>query len=82
MSILIQNINATLTEPISDSLIGIQGVSTSVYDTTCNHIEAPGFEAFVFNFSKVISTENLTTNVNYGLIVNNNNTFKELNISY
>jgi hypothetical protein len=53
-----------------------------VYDTTCNHIEAPGFEAFVFNFSKVISTENLITNVNYGLIVNNNNTFKELNISY
>jgi hypothetical protein len=82
MAILIQNINATLSNIISDSLIGIQSVSSSVYETTCNHIEAPGFEAFVFDFSKVIFSENLTTGVNYGLIVNNNSTFKELNISY
>ena len=82
MAILIQNINATLSNIISDSLIGIQSVSSSVYETTCNHIEAPGFEAFVFDFTKVIFSENLTTGVNYGLIVNNNSTFKELNISY
>lgn len=82
MAILIQNINASLSNIISDSLIGIQSVSSSVYETTCNHIEAPGFEAFVFDFSKVIFSENLTTGVNYGLIVNNNSTLKELNISY
>jgi hypothetical protein len=82
MAILIQNINMTLSNIISDSLIGIQSVSTSVYGTTCNHIEAPGFEAFVFDFSKVISSENLTTGIDYGLIVNNNSTLKELNISY
>jgi len=82
MAILIQNIQGNITEAISDSLISIQGVSTSVYETTCNHIEAPGFEAFMSDFSTVSSTETLITNVNYGLIVNNRATFKELNISY
>jgi hypothetical protein len=82
MAILIQNINGSITEAISDTLISIQSVSTSIYETTCNHIEAPGFEAFMFDFSKVISTETLTTGINYGLIVNNKSTFRELNISY
>ena len=82
MPILIQDINASLSDIISDDLIGIQSVSTSVYETTCNHIEAPGFEAFVLDFSKVSVSETLNTAVNYGLIVNNNNTRKELNITY
>lgn len=82
MPILIQNINANLTEAISDTLISLQGVSVSAYETTCNHIEAPGFEAFMFDFSSVSSTENLKTGFNYGLIVNNKATFIELNISY
>ena len=82
MPILVQDVNATLTDIISDSLIGIQGVSMTAYETTCNHIEAPGFEAFVFDFSKVTSTETLTTGIYYGLIVNNNTTHKKLNISY
>ena len=82
MSILIQQISTNLSDIISDSLIGIQGISTSVYETTCNHIEAPGFEAFLFDFSNVTSSEELITGINYGLVVNNNNTFTELNISY
>jgi hypothetical protein len=82
MAILIQNIAANLTEAISDSLISIQGINAEVFGTTCNHILAPGFEAFVFDFSKVISTENLVTNNNYGLLYNNNKTFTDINISY
>lgn len=82
MAILIQNISANLTEPISDTLISLHGINASVYETTCNHIEAPGFEAFMFDFSSVLSTEIILTGKNYGLIVNNKSTFKELNISY
>jgi hypothetical protein len=82
MPILIQNINANLTDIISDNLISIQGVTTEVYDTTCNHILVPGFEAFVFDFSKVISTERLDSNFNYGLNFNNNKKFIDINISY
>jgi hypothetical protein len=82
MPILIQDINFTTSDIISDNLNGIQGVSFSVYETVCNHISAPGLEGYFFNFSNVIRTEILNTGVNYGLIVNNNNTFRELNISY
>jgi hypothetical protein len=83
MAILIQDINFTTSDIISDKLNGIQGVSFSVYETVCNHISAPGLEGYFFDFSNVIRTETLNTGVNYGLIVNNNNnTFRELNISY
>jgi hypothetical protein len=82
MAILIQNFTGSITEAISDTLISLRGINASVYETTCNHIEAPGFEAFMFDFTYVSSTETLITGINYGLIVNNNATFKELNISY
>lgn len=82
MAILIQNISGNVTEAISDTLISIQNVSASIYETTCNHIEAPGFEAFMFDFSTVSSTETLNSGINYGLIVNNKSRFTELNISY
>lgn len=82
MAILIQNFTGSITEAISDTLISLGGINASVYETTCNHIEAPGFEAFMFDFTYVSSTEILTTNINYGLTVNNNTTFEELNISY
>ena len=82
MAILIQNFTGNITEAISDTLISLSSINASVYETTCNHIEAPGFEAFMFDFSSVISSETLKTNVNYGLIVNNNAIFRELNISY
>ena len=53
MPILIQDINFTLTDIISDNLNGIQDVSFSVYETVCNHISAPGLEGYFFNFSNV-----------------------------
>jgi hypothetical protein len=67
---------------ISDNLNGISDVTFSVYKITCNHISAPGFEGYLFNFTNVINTEILNSGVNYGVIVNNNNTFEELNITY
>jgi hypothetical protein len=82
MAILIQKIRTNLTEAISDSLIGIHSINAEVHETTCNHILAPGFEAFIFDFSKVTSTETLITDSNYGLIFNNKKTFTDINISY
>jgi len=82
MPILIQKITSKLTEAISDNLISIHSINAEVLETTCNHISAPGFEAFMLDFSKVTSTETLTTNSNYGLIFNNNKTFTDINISY
>lgn len=82
MAKLIQNINGLVSDIISDNVTSIQDVKTSVKLTTCNHIEVPGFEGFVFNFSKVTSSEVLISDTNYGLIVNNNSTFKDLKISY
>jgi hypothetical protein len=82
MPILIQKITSNLTEAISDNLISIHSINAEVHETTCNHILAPGFEAFMLDFSKVTSTETLTTNSNYGLIFNNNKTFTDINISY
>ena len=82
MAKLIQNINSSISDIISDNTISIQDVKTLVKTTTCNHIEVPGFEGFVFDFSKVTSSEVLISDNNYGLIVNNNSIFKDLNISY
>lgn len=82
MPILIQNINGSVSDIISDNIINIQNVESYVYTTECNHIEVPGFEAFVFDFSKVTSSEVLNTGNNYGLIINNKSIFKEINITY
>lgn len=82
MPILIQNITGGISDIISDNITNIQNVESYVYTTKCNHIEVPGFEAFVFDFSKVTSSEVLNSGNNHGLIINNKSTFKELNITY
>lgn len=82
MPFLIQNISANFSDIISESISSQNEVTFQIYETSCNHISAPGFEAFLVNLSNSISTETLTTNANYGLNFNNNKTFKEINITY
>jgi len=84
MPILIQNIVTNITEVISSNSIlnGIQNVNGNIHNSKCNHIIVPGYEAFVFDFSKVTLTETLVTDINYGLLYNNNKTFIDINISY
>jgi hypothetical protein len=82
MTLLLQNIRVTTSDIITKDVKGIKDVTFSIHENSCNHISAHGFEGYVFNFSKVKSTEILTTSVNYGLLINNNKIFNELNISY
>jgi hypothetical protein len=82
MTLLLQNIKFTTSDIITKDVKSIQDITFSVHENTCNYISAPGFEGYVFNFSKVKTTEILTTGVNHGLIINNNKIFNELNISY
>jgi hypothetical protein len=82
MTLLLQNIRVTTSDIITKEVKSIQNVTFSVHENNCNHISAPGFEGYVFNFSKVKSTETLTTGINYGLLINNDKIFDELNISY
>lgn len=82
MPFLIQNISANFSDIITETINSQNDITFEIYVTTCNHISAPGFEAFMVNLSKSISTEVLTTNTNYGLNYNNDITFTEVTIKY
>lgn len=82
MPFLIQNISANFSDIITETINSQNDITFEIYVTTCNHISAPGFEAFMVNLSKSISTEVLTTNTNYGLNYNNDITFTEVIITY
>lgn len=82
MPFLIQNISANLSDIITETVNAQNNIVFEIYVTTCNHISAPGFEAFMVNLSNSISTEVLTTNTNYGLNYNNDITFQEVIILY
>lgn len=82
MPFLVKNINAKINDSLNETLNSFNSINFSINNTSCNHISTTGFEAFVFDFSKVTQTEELNTNLNYGLTVNNKSLFTELNISY
>jgi hypothetical protein len=82
MPILVKNISANFSDIISENISANNQIIFEIYESTCNHISAPGFEAFFVDLSNSISTETLTTSTNYGLIFNNDKTFEEINISY
>lgn len=82
MPFLIQNISANFSDIITETINSQNDITFEIYVTTCNHISAPGFEAFMVNLSNSISTEALTTNTNYGLNYNNDITFTEVTITY
>ena len=81
MPFLVQNISGGFSDIISETINAQNSVSFQIYKSTCNHLEAPGFEAFFIDLSKS-TTETITSNTNYGLTINNNKTFIDLNINY
>jgi hypothetical protein len=82
MSTLLQDIQGAVSEIISTNVGGIKNINMEIHNSKCNHIQVPGYEAFLFDFSKVTSTENLNNNFNYGVLFNSDKVFTEINITY
>jgi hypothetical protein len=82
MALLIKSINVTLAENYVGSVGMIDNVTFQVAELQCNHIKLGTLEAFLINFSKASSIEALSQPYDFGLSMNKNNTFIELEISY
>ncbi len=80
MPILIQNINATLLDNITDDINAIKFVEAEFGYK--DWFKIGYLEVFLQNYKKVVSITDLNKTKDFGLIINNGKTFTELNISY
>lgn len=80
MPLLIKNVNGKILDNLKDNINNVK-----VVKGTFGHedwFKIGHLEVFLQNFKQVVSSEVLSTPNKYGLIVNNNKTFIELEISY
>lgn len=80
MPILIKSVNGKVLDNLTATINHV-----SVVEGTFGYsdwIRVGHLEAFLQNFKKVISTEELIISNKYGLIVNSNKSFTEIEISY
>lgn len=82
MALLIKSINVTLGDNFTTTIGMIDKLTFQIAELQCNHIKLGSLEAFLIDFSKVNSVENLGDKYIFGLTINSNNTFTELEISY
>ena len=82
MALLIKSINITLADNYSSSIGMLDRVTFQIAELESNHIKLGTLEAFLIDFSKVGTIEGLIEPTNFGLAINSNNTFIELEISY
>jgi hypothetical protein len=82
MALLIKSINVTLADNFTTTIGMIDKLTFEIAELKCNHIKLGTIEAFLIDFSKVTSIENLIEPLTYGLAINSNNVFTELEISY
>ena len=82
MALLIKSINVTIGDNFTTTIGMIDKLTFQIAELQCNHIKLGTIEAFLIDFSKVSSTENLGSQYNFGLTINSNKTFTELEISY
>lgn len=82
MALLIKSINISLADNFSESIGMLDRVTFQVAELENNHIKLGTLEAFLIDFGKVSSVEGLIQPTNFGLVINSNNTFTELEISY
>ena len=82
MALLIKSINVTIGDNFTTTIGMIDKLTFQIAELQCNHIKLGTLEAFLIDFSKTSSIENLTQPYNFGLAVNSNNSFIELEISY
>jgi hypothetical protein len=80
MPILIQNITGSLADDIHDEIDAFNSIETNFgYD---DWFKIGSTEVFLQNYKKVSETIDLNKTRNFGLQINNNKTFTDLNISY
>jgi len=82
MALLIKSINISLADNYSGSIGMLDNVTFQIAELESNHIKLGTLEAFLIDFSKVGTIEGLIEPTNFGLVINSNNTFTELEISY
>lgn len=79
---LIQNITVKIADSFSFNIGSIDRLRFEVATLQCNHIETRNFEAYLIDFTNTVSVESIANNSNYGLTVNKDKTFIEIEISY
>ncbi len=82
MALLIKSINVTIGDNFTTTIGMIDKLTFQIAELQCNHIKLGTLEAFLIDFSKTSSIENLGDQYNFGLTTNSNKTFTELEISY
>ena len=82
MALLIKSINISLSDNFSGSIGMLDRVTFQIAELQNNHIKLGTLEAFLIDFSNVSSVEGLLEPIGFGLAINSNNTFTELEISY
>ena len=82
MALLIKSINVSLADNFTTRIGMLDKLTFQVAKLECNHIKLGTLEAFLIDFTKTSSIESLTQPNNFGLAINSNNTFIELEISY
>lgn len=82
MALLIKSINITLSDNYSGSIGMLDRLTFQIAELQNNHIKLGTLEAFLIDFSNVSSVEGLIQPIGFGLAINSNNTFIELEISY
>lgn len=82
MALLIKSINISLSDNFSGSIGMLDRLTFQIAELQNNHIKLGTLEAFLIDFSNVSSVEGLLEPIGFGLAINSNNTFIELEISY
>jgi hypothetical protein len=80
MPILIQNITGKIADNISDDVAILKTIQTDFGYT--DWFKIGSLEVFLQNFKKVVSSENLYKSSDFGLSVNRDKIYKEIEISY
>jgi len=82
MPTLIQNITVKLADNLKGNIGSIDNIRFEMSTLQCNHIKSGNYEAFLIDFGNATNIQSIANNSYYGLIVNQNKTFIELEISY
>lgn len=82
MPTLIQNITVKIADSFNFNIGSIDRLRFEVATLECNHIQTRNIEAYLIDFRNANNIESIANNSNYGLTVNQDKTFIEIEISY